>query len=322
MNIKTRNWQDYLVLLLKGMLMGAADIIPGVSGGTIAFITGIYEELLHSIRSVSFDTVRLLFKQGIQAAWQQINGHFLFALFSGILLSLITLSSVVLFLLERYPILLSAFFFGLIFASVWVVVRQIDNKSWLTISAFLVGAALAYWLTNITPSTISVTALTVFLSGCIAICAMILPGISGSFILLMLGMYSYMLSALKQFDWITIAMFGAGCLAGLLSFSRILSWMFSHHKSLMLSILGGIMLGSLNKVWPWKQAVETTLNEQGELIILTEQNLSPFVFEQVTQQSALLPISIVTVCIGMAIVLGATLFGKAQHNQNQSKDSQ
>lgn len=262
--------------------MGAADAVPGVSGGTVAFITGIYEELIHSIRRCDPQALQVLFRQGVKAFWQHINGNFLLTLLAGIGLSLATLAHIVLYLLDQHPVLLWAFFFGLILASVWSVARHVGEWTLIRTLTFFAGAFFAYLVTSLSPAAVEVTPIFVVVSGMIAICAMILPGISGSFILLLLGMYSTILTAVKELQLVTMGLFAFGCVLGLLSFTRVLSWAFSRYHSLTLALLGGFLLGSLNKVWPWKYTLSYTINSKGEKVPLVEQNITPQAFADLT----------------------------------------
>lgn len=298
-----RSLKGYLGVSARGLLMGAADVVPGVSGGTIAFMTGIYQELIHALRQCGPEALTILFRQGIAPAWRHINGNFLVAVFSGVLLSLISLSHVVLNILTYYPILLWSFFFGLILAGVWSVVRHVDRWSAGVIAAFIFGAIVAYGVTVMSPSQVEATKLMVFLSGMIAICAMILPGISGSFILLLMGMYAPMLEAIKNVEFTILVLFASGCVIGLLSFSRILNYMFEHYKTLTLALLGGFMLGSLNKVWPWKQTLESFIDRHGKEVPLVQTNLWPQSFEAATQQPAFLGTAIALMLLGMLLVV-------------------
>jgi putative membrane protein len=277
-----RSKKDYLILSGKGMMMGAADAVPGVSGGTIAFITGIYEELIDSIKRFNPEAVRILFREGVGSCWRYVNGNFLLALVAGILLSLLTISRVVLYLLDEHPILLWSFFFGLILASTWSVVRHIRGWNFNLMAAFASGVLFAYMITVQSPGNLEPTLPAVFMAGMIAICAMILPGISGSFILLLMGLYAPILEAVKGLEWAILLVFMVGCAAGLLSFSRILSWAFHHHRMLTLALLGGFMLGSLNKVWPWKYTLSYTINSKGEEVPVLQQNLLPDSYHQLT----------------------------------------
>lgn len=290
--------------------MGAADAVPGVSGGTIAFITGIYEELIFSLKQCGVGAVKILFQDGIKAAWQHINGNFLTVLFGGVILSILTLSRVVLYLMANQPILLWSFFFGLILAAVWSVIRHIERWNLGIISMFLFGAISAYLITIISPTQIESTPLIVFLSGMIAICAMILPGISGSFILLLLGMYAPMLNAVKDLQLATIGIFASGCVLGLLSFSHVLSWMFKHYKTMTLALLGGFMLGSLNKVWPWKQTIEVVIDRHGKEIPLVQDNILPHTFEALSAQPSQMAFAIFLMLLGVALVLGLEKVGQ------------
>ncbi|WP_340677025.1 DUF368 domain-containing protein [Paraglaciecola sp.] len=300
---KERSLKQYAGITARGVMMGAADAVPGVSGGTIAFMTGIYEELIFSLKQCGPGAVKILFSQGLKSAWQYINGTFLVALFGGVILSLLSISRLIIFLLDTYPNLLWAFFFGLILAGVWSVLRHVEKWTLSVIGFFVVGVISAYWVTTISPTSIESTPLIVFLSGMIAICAMILPGISGSFILLLLGMYGPMMLAVKEFQIFTLSYFATGCIIGLLSFSHVLSWMFKHHKTLTLALLGGFMLGSLNKVWPWKITLETVIDRHGKIIPLIQDNVLPHTFEANTQQPAYLAYSLLLILLGIIMVI-------------------
>ncbi|WP_432697650.1 DUF368 domain-containing protein [Marinobacterium sp. YM272] len=298
-----RTTSDYLKLAGKGVMMGAADAVPGVSGGTIAFITGIYEELIESIRRFDLQAIQILFSQGVAACWRHINGTFLVTLLAGIVFSLITLARGVLYMLDNYPVLLWAFFFGLILASVWSLVRHVKGWNLSANLTFFLGALLAYIITSMVPGTLTVTPWTLLGSGMLAICAMILPGISGSFILLLLGMYAPVLSAIKGFEFTTLAIFASGCVIGLISFSRLLSWAFHHHRRLILALLGGFMLGSLNKVWPWKYTLAYTLDSHGDAVPLLQRNVFPSVFSELTGQPTLLWPALALMLVGVVLVL-------------------
>lgn len=298
-----RTLREYLLVAFKGVLMGAADVVPGVSGGTVAFITGIYEELIDSIHRFDLHALKLLAKGRLKAVWQYVNGTFLLVLLSGIALSLVSLAQGVLYMLAHYPELLWAFFFGLILASTWVIVRHIPQWDFSNMLLFALGTVIAYVLTSLSPTQLEVTPLTVFLSGAIAICAMILPGISGSFILLLLGMYANILGAIKSLQFTTIGIFAAGCVVGLLSFSRLLNWLFTHHRVATLAMMSGFLLGSLNKVWPWKYTTAYTLNRHGEQVPLVQSNVSPLSYEALTGQEAFLTGSCILLIVGVVLVI-------------------
>jgi putative membrane protein len=269
------NFIDYVFIFLRGLAMGAADVVPGVSGGTIAFITGIYERLLNAIKSINPTALRLLFKEGISAAWKYVDGSFLAALFAGIVVSLVSLSKILKWCLDVYPQLLFAFFFGLIIASSIYIIRQVKDWNLTTIVGLLIGAAVAYTITILAPTEAPNTYWMVFLAGMIAISAMILPGISGSFILLLMGMYRHVLNAATGLDIGFLLIFIAGCVVGLLSFSHLLSWIFKNYKNTALAILSGFMIGSLNKVWPWQKVLKTRLDSHGNEVPWIRESVLP-----------------------------------------------
>ncbi|MBL4794753.1 MAG: DUF368 domain-containing protein [Pseudomonadales bacterium] len=286
-----------LLLFLKGMAMGAADVVPGVSGGTVAFITGIYEELLNSIKSITPGLFGVWRREGFAVVWQRVNGTFLITLLSGIAVSVISLARVISHLLAEYPELLWSFFFGLILVSSLIIGRQINDKSWRRWAGMGVGAVIAFGITIISPAEAAVSWWFIFVAGSIAICAMILPGISGSFILLLFGMYGHVITAIKTLDIVFLAVFAGGCLAGLLSFSHVLSWMFKRYHDLTLAILTGFMVGSLNKVWPWKHTVSTRVNSHGMEVPLIQENVLPTQFEILNAQDPQL-----LACIGLMVL--------------------
>ena len=253
-----RALKDYALITLKGMGMGAADVVPGVSGGTIAFIVGIYDELIETIKSINAESLRLFFTGKWLRFWKKINGSFLFSLLLGIGISIFSLAKAITWLLADYPILVWSFFFGLVAASTWFVGKDIKEWNWKTVTGFIAGAVVAYYITIATPAETSTHPLFIFLCGAIAICAMILPGISGSFILVLLGKYFYIMEAVKTFDITTLAIFGTGAVIGITSFSRLLSFALKRLRNLTLAVLTGFMLGSLNKVWPWKEITDNT----------------------------------------------------------------
>lgn len=247
-----RTIKDYALLFLKGMGMGAADVVPGVSGGTIAFITGVYDELLSSIKSIDGTSLKMLFTGKFRAFWQTIHGNFLLALIGGIAVSVLSLARVITWLLSHHPIFVWAFFFGLVLASVWFVAKDIKQWNVRTVLAFVFGLAAALFITSATPAETPTALWFIFLCGAIAICAMILPGISGSFILLLLGKYAFIMEAVKDLDFVILGVFLVGAVIGITSFSRLLSYALRKWRAVTLSLLTGFMAGSLNKVWPWK----------------------------------------------------------------------
>lgn len=291
-----------LILFLKGMAMGAADVIPGVSGGTIAFISGIYERLISALSAVDFSLISTFKKEGFGAAWKKVDGFFLLVLFAGIGSSILSLAKGLSFLLEHHPIPVWSFFFGLIIASVLVVYRQLKVQRAILLSPFMVGIAFAWWITMLVPSQSSNSLLFVFFSGAIAICAMILPGISGSFILLILGKYQYILESLHQFRIDVILVFMAGCGIGLLSFVRLVKWLFAKYHDICIAVLGGFMIGSLNKVWPWK-ITEETIQIKDKLIPSVQYNVAPWTYESLSGISAELALSVASAVFGLGLIM-------------------
>ncbi len=297
----SRNIKDYLVIGLKGMAMGAADVVPGVSGGTIAFISGIYEELLGSISNVNLGLFKTLKQDGFKAAWTQLNGNFLASLFIGIFVSIVSLAKAIKYLLENEPVLLWSFFFGLVLASIIYIAKQITKWNVISFVVLILGAFLAYYITTLNPLVSENSSpIFMFIAGAIAICAMILPGISGSFILVLLGAYKPVLNALNNKDFKTILIFMAGAVVGLLTFSRVLKWLFKHYKNLTLAALTGFIIGSLNKIWPWKETLTWRTNSHGVEVPFNQQSVSPFSFDGDAQ----LTMAIVLAVIGFAIILG------------------
>jgi len=258
-------------LALKGAAMGIAEVIPGVSGGTIAFITGIYEELINTIKSFGPEAYNGFKKGGLKGLWEAINGSFLVTLLSGMVLGILVGIFGVTYLLETYPEPLWGFFFGLIIASAIVIGKEIRNWNLKTVLAFIIGVVVAYGITMISPANGSTNPLYIFIAGMLAISALMLPGISGSFILLLMGMYTIIIPATKDFirtqepgAFVLLSIFGAGCLVGLLGFSRVLSWLFKFYKELSFALLTGFLIGALNKVWPWRNVSEIMNKETGE----------------------------------------------------------
>ncbi|WP_276497704.1 DUF368 domain-containing protein [Pontibacter litorisediminis] len=300
--MERRSLKEYLLLFSKGVGMGAADVVPGVSGGTIAFITGIYEELLGSIRSVNGEALKLLSRFDLKGFWRHINGNFLVVLISGILFSIASLSRLILYLLENHPELLWSFFFGLIVASAVVVSKKITRWTPGVVLAGLVGAAIAYYITVATPTQTPEAYWFIFLSGAIAICAMILPGISGSFLLVLLAKYEFILNAVKELRVDIVAVFGLGCVTGILAFSHVLNYMLKRFHNATVALLTGFMVGSLNKVWPWKQTLETYTDRHGEVKPLVQENVLPGAYEALTGQEPYLLYGVLLAVLGFMLV--------------------
>lgn len=304
--------KKYYSVTLKGLAMGAADVVPGVSGGTIAFISGIYAELLSSIKSIDHHAFRILFKQGIPAFWKKINGWFLLFLLTGIGISIISLSKIILHLLHNYPTLIWSFFFGLVVASALYVATTIKKWTLSILLAVLVGTAIAFFTTIASPAQGPTELWFVFITGLIAICAMILPGISGSFIMLLMGMYEYILDSLTSLKFSVILTFMAGAAAGIISFSHLLSWMLKKYHDLTVALLTGFMIGSLNKVWPWKKVLESKL-VHGEEKILRESNVLPNTYTEVTGLPNYLTYCIILMLIGFIVIYSIERMAGKKH---------
>jgi putative membrane protein len=269
-----RNLKSYITISLKGLGMGAADVVPGVSGGTIAFITGIYEELVTTIANVDLSLIKTWKKNGFSMMWKQLNGNFILALLTGIFLSVFTLMKLTNYLLETYPIVVWSFFFGLVLASVWYVGKQIDRWTLKLISFAVIGFIIAFGITLLAPAQGIDHPLYFLLCGAIAICAMILPGISGAFILVLMGGYKSITEAVSELNFQIIGLVGLGAIIGILSFSRILKWLFNNYKLITLAILTGFIAGSLNKIWPWKKVIYSEIIK-GKVVILDETSVLP-----------------------------------------------
>ncbi|SIO32589.1 putative membrane protein [Salinivibrio sp. ES.052] len=294
--------------------MGAADVVPGVSGGTIAFITGIYTQLLESIRRITPRLFALWRKEGFKAVWQHVNGTFLCVLLAGILTSIASLAKGISWTLTHHPIPLWSFFFGLIIASALHIAKQLPAPKVRpkTVLAVLLGIGFAYWITIANPLQLTAGPLTVFLAGAIAICAMILPGISGSFILLLLGMYSPILDAVHQTQFGLLGLFAVGAVTGLLTFSHLLSWLLRRYYALTLAFLTGLMLGTLGKIWPWKHTLTWRTNSSGEQVPLVQDNLLPGAYEAIVGHSAQVGLAIVAMIGGFVLVLLLERFSPEQ----------
>lgn len=305
------------MLVLKGCAMGAADVVPGVSGGTIAFITGIYEELINSIKSIDLQALKLLLTFKLAEFWKKINGTFLLSVGGGIAISIFSLAKLMTWLLVNHPIYIWSFFFGLIIISSVLVAKEIKKWDIFTIISLLAGAAAAYTITVMSPASTPNTWWFIILSGAIAICAMILPGISGAFILLLLGKYTYILTAVSNLDVGTILLFVVGAAAGIISFSHLLSWLLKNYHTLTVALLTGFMVGSLNKVWPWKHTLETYIDTHGVEQVLIETNVSPGKFAEITGSDPLIWQAIVMCVAGILLIGGIEYIGKKLGLENE-----
>jgi len=284
-----RSFKQSLSIIFKGLAMGAADVVPGVSGGTIAFISGIYEELITTIHNLDIGIFKTLKKEGLKKVWQRYNLGFLASLFTGIAISILSLAKVITMLLGQYPVLVWSFFFGLVIASIIYIAKQITNYSPKTIVALVLAGVFSYGITLAKPIADTESIWFLFFAGFIAIIAMILPGISGAFILLLIGGYTIVIGAINKLleavstfnitslgnALLKIGVFALGAIAGLKVFSGILNWMFANHKNTTLAVLTGFMIGALNKIWPWKEVLQYRKNSHGEEIPFIERSILP-----------------------------------------------
>lgn len=299
-----RNFISYLVLALKGVAMGAANVIPGVSGGTIAFMTGIYKELVDSLKSIDGNAVRLFFTGKFKEFWKTINGNFLLAVFAGVVISIFSLAKLMQYLLETHPIQIWSFFFGLILVSTAFIMKDLGKFSLKNVLSFIVGAAFGVFICIATPATTPDSMLFIFLCGAVTFCTMILPGISGSFILLLLGKYAFMLDAVGSVKVGILLVFALGAAVGLVCFSHFLSWLLKKYYNATLSMLCGLMCGSLLKVWPWKQTLETGVDRP----------LWPGQFAGDPQLAS----AIVWMLVGAALIAAITLAAKKSEKKKEA----
>ena len=264
-----------LRLYFKGVAMGAADIVPGVSGGTIALISGIYEELIFTLKNINLSLLKTLLKDGFKVFWKNLNGNFLSILLLGIASSVILLAQVIVFLLDNHEFKIWGFFFGLIISSAFLIIKDVNPLNTIQIIWILSGIVIAALISLSNTTQIPDTDIFIFLTGSIAITAMILPGISGSFILLLLSKYEYIITAIKEFNVRTLLVFALGCIFGLIIFSRLLHFLFQNYKMNLLSLLSGFLIGSLIKIWPFKKVLETRINSDGIEEAITSQPIIP-----------------------------------------------
>ncbi|WP_372753333.1 DUF368 domain-containing protein [Mariniflexile sp.] len=293
-----RRLKDYLIISFKGLAMGAADAVPGVSGGTIAFISGIYEELISTISNIKPALFKTLFNKGFKSFWQEANGNFVLALLSGVIISYVSFMKMAKFLLENEPVLIWSFFFGLIIASIYFVGKQITKWNIPVFIALIIGTGIAFYVSILPTMATNDNDYFLFIAGAIAICAMILPGISGSFILIVLGAYKTLSDAIHDVDLKKIIIFICGAVIGLLSFSHVLKWLFKHYHNITLALLTGFIFGSLNKVWPWKKTLTWHTDSKGVTSPLLQESVSPLAFEGNNQ----LVIAIILIVLGFLTI--------------------
>ena len=301
-------------LFLTGFAMGSSDIVPGVSGGTVALILGVYERLIQSIKDISSISLKLFLQGKIKESIKSANLDFLIPLGLGLATAIVTLAKILGALLENQPQFVWSFFFGLVLASVWLVGRKVSAWGIKQFAGLIIGAIVAYLIVGAVPVQTPDTYLAFFLSGAIAIVAMILPGISGSFLLVVMGKYEQVLGAVTAHQFDKLAIFMLGAVVGISLFARILSWLFAHYHDTVMAILTGVMIGSLRKIWPWKQVLEYYTDRHGELTPLVEKNIIPSNFDSEVS------ISLVLFLLGLGIILILSKYGQEHsHAKNHSK---
>jgi putative membrane protein len=276
----SRNFKDYLILGIKGFCMGAADVVPGVSGGTMAFILGIYRELIESIRSLDLYVVKNIFKGQFKKAFKHTKWPFLLPVAMGILTAIFSIAQLLSWLLDTHPIFIWAFFFGLVLASIIYIAKELESWRISMVAWMMAGSFSSFYIVGQIPAETPETAWFLFFSGALAICAMILPGISGAFILVLLGKYAYVLNAVKNHDYLILLIVSAGAAFGLVAFVRVLHWLFHRYQQVTIALLSGLMLGSLRKIWPFKESLSTPQSVHASSIISPHYNVIPAEFNQ------------------------------------------
>lgn len=306
--------KETIQTMLKGAAMGVAEVIPGVSGGTLAFITGIYARLLGAISNVNLSLIKLFKEEGIKAVWNKIDGLFLVKLFGGMAIGFLFGLKLIVNLLQSHPVHIWSFFFGLILASVPLIGKQVKKWGGLEVALLVLGAALVYWITIAAPSQGSEHLGIVFLAGVVGVSALMLPGLSGSFVLLLMGMYTIIMPAIEEFthnpfgpETMIIVMFGIGMVVGLLSFAKVLTFTFKRYPNPTLALLTGFLIGSLNKVWPWQEVTETRMNSKGMEVVKFSESVSPSSFSKLSENFLYgndphLVVSIIIMIVAVAIV--------------------
>lgn len=293
----------WLMLYIKGMAMGAAEVVPGVSGGTIAFITGIYERLLYAIGAFTPALVNVYREKGWRGLWIRVDGVFLVVLVAGMATSVFTVARLISFALANYAIFVWAFFFGLIVASIYLVALEVKYWRLNPVLSMVIGAVAGFIMTQIVPLEPDAGPLFIFLGGTVAVCAWILPGLSGSFILLLLGLYGAVIDAINSLNLLLLGCLALGCVLGLVSFSHVLTWMFQRYRDETLGLLTGFMIGALSKVWPWQQTLSYQLGHAGEQIPLVQEAVMPYTYQEITGGDPQIAIVMAIGVVGLALVI-------------------
>ncbi|MBE9468938.1 MAG: DUF368 domain-containing protein [Bacteroidetes bacterium] len=307
--------KNYFVNFTKGLAMGAANVIPGVSGGTIALITGIFQRIIDSIKSFNISAFRLLFTGKFKEFAKYTDLFFIISVFFGAIVSIFSLAKILSFLFSNYPIHVWAYFFGLILASVYYVGKTINKWSFSTIGFFILGTAIAMAISFLNPAKENDSAIYLFICGIIAACSMILPGLSGSFILILLGNYRLvMIDSVTNFDMLVLlpVVFGAGF--GLLAFSYLLSWIYKKFRNQTISLLTGFILGSLSILWPWKNVISTYIDKHGIAKPLIQQNILPNNYFDITNNDPHIIAAVILLIVGFLTIVVIEKFAQTQED--------
>ena len=302
MNQPKINFTQYLLFFVKGMLMGVADAIPGISGGSIAFITGIYQQWIDALKSLRIGLLQVLLQKGVLAFVRESHLIFLSLVFGGIAVSLKLFSGILLWLLEQYPVMVWSLFLGLMVSAAFLVLKVVCFSKRINLLLAVIGLLIGIGITLVPFVYLPKGPVYLYFSGLIAICAMMLPGISGSFLLVILGLYETVLTAVKELDLRLLLIFGLGCITGLLLFSRFLSWMFRVAKEQTIALLGGLIVGSLYKLWPWQMLLEQHPHSGQKMFLI------PSTYESMTGKDASLMIGIVCFIVGLCVPWGIHWF--------------
>jgi len=292
----------YIRIVLVGLLMGAAEVVPGVSGGTIAFVSGFYERLVNGIARLNPFSLSELPKIGFFAWWKKYDLGFLFVLFGSMLASILILAGGVSYLLAEHPVGIWSFFFGLVLSSIFVVGRRLlplSVESGLTLG---VGVAVGMLVVRVIPFEAEISGFVLFSGGCIAVCAWILPGLSGSFMLLVLGLYQTVIAAIKNFELLTLGYVGLGCVFGLICFSRILTVLLARFRDVTVAMLVGFMLGSLAKIWPWKYTTSYQIKSDGGQIPVVQELVLPSAYEQLNGGDPEVMLAVAALAAGFLVI--------------------
>ena len=309
-----------LKTIVVGVLMGAAEVVPGVSGGTIAFVSGLYERLINAISRATPMALLDIPRLGIQAWWRHHDINFLLLLFGAMGVSVLVLARGVHYLLEYHPIWIWSFFFGLVLASVFAVGRRLALEEVPVAIAIGVGIAIGYLVTQLVPVEAEITALALFTGGCIAVCAWVLPGLSGSFILLTLGLYQTVIGAIKDLDLMTLSWVGLGCIVGILAFSRVLSMLLAKFHDITVGVLVGFMVGSLLKIWPWKHTTSYQIKADGGQIPVVQEPVLPNVYQQLTGADPETMIAVIACLLGGVVILALDRFALLAEADGSKED--